>query len=91
MKPIIAAFDFDGTLTYRDTLLFFLIHTHGIARTFWNLLLQFPTLVLSLLGGIKRQEIKECILTQFYKDMPAEEMRRQGEIFAEVLDKLIRP
>ena len=30
-KPVVAAFDFDGTLTRRDTLLPFLLHTLGMA------------------------------------------------------------
>ena len=32
-NEIVAAFDFDGTLTYRDTLLPFLFFTHGIIST----------------------------------------------------------
>ena len=88
---IIAAFDFDGTLTYQDTLLPFLVYTHGWISTFGKLTLQLPNLTTYLLGGISRQEAKESILKQFYAGIPLKQLQQKGEEFAKALDKHIKP
>lgn len=91
-RPIVAAFDFDGTLTYYDTLHAFLIYTHGIPRTVVKLALQLPKLVTYLFGKVGRQRMKECILQQFYAGMTIEEVRVKGTIFAkDILNKYIKP
>ena len=91
-RPVVAAFDFDGTLTYYDSLLFFFLYVVGPFKTLFYLLLQLPTLTLFAFGRKTRLETKEAILTQFLKGVPMEELREKGEAFAkEGLSRHLRP
>lgn len=91
-RPIIAAFDFDGTLTYRDTLIDFLFFVVGPFKTIFYLLLQVPTLLAFVFGMVTRQQTKERILEQFFEGMPLEELKKKGKAFAkERLFRRLRP
>lgn len=66
----IAAFDFDGTLTYHDTLLPFLCHKKAL----WGL----PRALLSVPFCRSRQEVKEAILTHTLGGRSYEACRGDG-------------
>ncbi len=86
----IAAFDFDGTITYRDTLLPFFRYVTGLPKTCFKLAIQSPTLIGFATGKYTRQDVKEKFLTRFFKEMSAEELREKGEAYAKgpLMDKL---
>ncbi len=91
-KPVIAAFDFDGTVTYHDSLLPFLIYTYGYFKTYRKLLLKAPTLVGFVLGVIPRQKAKEAIISSFFKGATLETIQQFGKKFAtEKLNDIVRP
>lgn len=91
-KKVIAAFDFDGTISYSDSLLPFLTFTTGRLKTAWYLLLELPWMIGFLLKITSRQKTKEHILKRFFSKMPIEALKKQGELFAtEELPKHIRP
>ena len=91
-KPTVAAFDFDGTLTHRDSLLPFLYFVTGTTGTFINLLLETPHLIRYLLNGQDRQSLKEAIMSRFLKNFTRQEIQAYGEQFAkQVLPKMILP
>lgn len=91
-RPVVAAFDFDGTLTYRDTLSSFLLYAAGPLKTTWCLLLQLPILVAFVLGRASRQEVKERVLKQFFAGESMDKLRHMGKIFAkEQLSRHLRP
>jgi len=79
--PIVAAFDFDGTLTHRDTLLPFLLFVCGRFKTICKLLLLLPFLSGYVMGLISRQETKERVLSFFFQGMPIEQLRAYGARF----------
>lgn len=81
-KPIIAAFDFDGTITYSDSLLPFLQHTSGQWKVYFKLLRDTPALLGFLMGIISRQKAKEHVITHFYKGMPLSLLQELGTTFA---------
>lgn len=88
---IVAAFDFDGTLTERDSLLPFLIYNFGFFRTAWGLLLEAPFLLGFILGLTSRQKTKEKILTRFLKGLAKCILEEQGQAFAEqIIPKLLK-
>lgn len=88
----IAAFDFDGTLTYRDSLLSFLIFAVGPVRTILYLLLELPYLLGFCMGVISRQKVKEAVLTRFFLGESIEALKKKGESFAKNhLPSLVRP
>lgn len=78
-KVVIAAFDFDGTISYRDSLLPFLFFTHGYFRAFINFIVCLPTLCGYVLGIRSRQQTKEALLKKFYKGLNISDLRIKGE------------
>lgn len=92
-KPVIAAFDFDGTITKRDTLISFLAFAAGKSQTVKKLLLSSPQMIGFLLHQISRQETKEAILKRFFKGIPYHQLQEMGEAFScsPALSRLIYP
>jgi phosphatidylglycerophosphatase C len=91
-RPIVAAFDFDGTLTYGDTLLPFLLYTTGTMKALGKFIPQLPSLLAYACGIISRQHAKEGVLTRFFAGKPIAEIRKLGQEFAAgPLKKLVRP
>jgi phosphatidylglycerophosphatase C len=65
-KKIIAAFDFDGTITYRDSFFPFVAYCVGWPRTAAGLVLLLPVWIRFALRQIDRQQTKEAMLTHFF-------------------------
>lgn len=90
--PVVAAFDFDGTLTYRDSLLPFAIFTRGRLRSTLLVTAVLPQLLGFIVKLIPRQQAKEALLSQFFKGEHVETMRRWGQEFAHKgIPLLLRP
>jgi len=90
-SKVVAAFDFDGTISYCDTLIPFLWTITGSLQTGKNLFNDIPFFVSYRLGKKTRQETKEKILTRFLKDKLFTEIQEKGERFsARFLPKLLR-
>lgn len=84
-KPVVAAFDFDGTLTRRDTLLPFLLHTLGAAAVARHALALSPTLAGYALGLIGNGVAKERVLVRCLAGMRMDELQQEGERFAALI------
>jgi phosphatidylglycerophosphatase C len=71
VKPnqALALFDFDGTITTRDTLVEFIIFTEGRLRFYQGLLVLSPVLLLYKLRIIPSQKAKEMLLSFFFRGM----------------------
>ncbi len=82
-KPIVAAFDFDGTLTRRETLLAFLLHTLGTARVAYHALILSPTLLGYALKLIPNDIAKQRVFAQCLGGMCMDELAKHGEQFAQ--------
>lgn len=90
-KPVVAAFDFDGTLTYKDSLLPFLCYGNNPVHIYAKVGKQLPKLMRFVCGFSTRKEAKEAILTCI-KDMPYDRLCRKGIKFSEgPLNKLLNP
>ena len=90
-KLVVAAFDFDGTLTRRDTLLPFLQYLLGDVQVARHALLLLPTLAGYGLGLINNGIAKERVFVQCLAGMELDELQQQGERFAaRVLPGLLR-
>lgn len=89
---VVAAFDFDGTITYRDSLFPFLMATYGRWCTLSGLGYLTPYLATDYLRGVGRQEMKERVLSHFLAGRTYEQVRKEGGNFAQcVLPGLVRP
>jgi phosphatidylglycerophosphatase C len=90
-KLVVAAFDFDGTLTMRETLLPFLLHTLGAAAVARDALVLSGTLAAYGLGLIRNDVAKERVFVRCLAGMRIDELQQAGERFAiGVLPGLLR-
>lgn len=88
----IAAFDFDGTITYRDTLLPFLFFAQGLPIACAKIGCELPALSQFCLGRLSRHQLKEKIIRRFFGKMTKKELEEIGERFAnESLEEKIKP
>jgi HAD superfamily hydrolase (TIGR01490 family) len=91
-RPVVAAFDFDGTLTYRDTLLPFLLRLAGWGGLVRGAVPLLPTLLGYALRLTPNDVAKERVLQRFLGGMEGEELHRAGARYAdEQLPALVRP
>lgn len=81
-KPVVAAFDFDGTLTRSETLLPFLLQTLGAARVARDALLLSPTLAGYAMGLVANDAAKERVFVQCLGGMQMDALRQQAQLFA---------
>lgn len=88
----IAFFDFDGTITRKDTMFEMVKFSHGKKGFYKGLLEITPWLVGLKLGLVSAQKAKEELLRQFYSGLTLEAFNRTCELFTTtVLPSLIRP
>ncbi len=80
--PVVAVFDFDGTLTRRDSLLPFLWQIAGPTAFIWNALVLLPTLLQYAVGILENGPAKERVLGQFLAGKPTGEIQAVAESFA---------
>lgn len=91
-KSVIAVFDFDGTITYRDTFVAFLWHTTPMYSFLWNFFVLMPKVFLFCFRYYNRQQLKEHFISQFFGGMPEDTLGKWGSNFAQgALERLIRP
>lgn len=81
-RPVVAAFDFDGTLTYRDSLLPFAIFVRGKLCSTLCLTMELPYLLGFICGVASRQTAKERLLARFFGGEHTETIARWGREFA---------
>lgn len=82
---VVAAFDFDGTITRRDTLLPFLVYACGRARVAAALATVAPRLTLALAGRGSRDDAKVALLERVVAGRDAAEIAAAGRAFADRL------
>lgn len=91
MSQPIAFFDFDGTITTKDTLLEIIKYRHGKAKFYLGFLLHSPYLVAFKAGIISNQTAKEKVLKLFFGKMTTEQFRQLCDNFAaEMIPNLVR-
>lgn len=81
-KPVVAAFDFDGTLTASDSFLPFLRAVAGNTRYVQHMLSLSPVLLGYGLGLVKNHRAKARVLAKFLSGAEVEAIRRIAQDFA---------
>ncbi|MDA8328096.1 MAG: HAD-IB family hydrolase [Betaproteobacteria bacterium] len=90
--PVWAAFDFDGTLTQRDSLLPFLRQVLGTARLATTLAMQAPWLVAYMAGLLANDRAKARLLRHTLGGMHRSVLQEHGRSYAtNTLPQLLRP
>lgn len=87
----ICAFDFDGTLTTRDTLLAFIRYAKGTHAFLWGFLRHAHLLVLMKLGLYPNWKAKQRVFSYFFRGMPLEVFDTLCRQFAADNRHLLRP
>ena len=90
MKKRIYAFDFDGTLTTRDTLIAFIRYAKGTGAFVLGFLRHAHLLVLMKLGLYPNWKAKQKVFSYFFKGMSIREFEEKCKNFAECRAELIR-
>ncbi len=92
MKKGIAFFDFDGTITTKDSFIEFMRFNLGDRKFFTGFMLNAPYMLAFKLKLMSNQAAKEKMIRYFYKDVPIEKFNEDCRRFAkEILPGLIRP
>ncbi len=91
-QPVVAAFDFDCTISTRDTLLPFLFHCFGYARVVGSAPFLVPFYIGQLIGLYDRQKAKERLFCYFFDGFDMSDFQRlASEFSAKCIPKMIRP
>lgn len=91
MKKKIYAFDFDGTLTTRDTLIAFIRYAKGTGAFVLGFLRHAHLLVLMKLGLYPNWKAKQNVFSYFFKGMSLEDFDDLCQRFAADNRQLLRP
>lgn len=91
-RMVVAAFDFDGTVTRSDSLFPFLRFAVGSGRFAVKLAASLPTLAGYAAGWVRNDVAKERVLERFFAGVPIAALNIAGAKFArERLPELVRP
>ncbi|OED39452.1 hypothetical protein AB832_04105 [Flavobacteriaceae bacterium (ex Bugula neritina AB1)] len=88
MNRRVIAYDFDGTLTKKDTFIAFLIHANGFFKTVLGLLRLSPTIIFYKLGILSNEIAKERVFSFFFKNSDIELFNSYCESFAYKINKM---
>lgn len=87
----IVVFDFDGTLTRKDTLIDFIRFVFGPWHLIWGFLLTSPWIVLMLLHLYPNNKAKERVFCHFFKGMTYARFNLLGHLFSDRIASYLRP
>lgn len=90
-KYTIAAFDFDGTITKKDTLFDFIKFYVGGKKLFKGLIILFPILMLYKLGFTTNDVAKQKLFACFFKNRSIEVFNKVSEDYIRRIQEIARP
>ena len=90
-KQTLAVFDFDGTITTKDTMFDFIIFYHGKLKLLFGLCILSPVLILYKLGLINNSSAKQKLLSFFFKGEKEEYFDKKCQEYASKINLIVRP
>lgn len=87
----ITVFDFDGTLTRKDSMLEIIIYKCGRWGLAWALIRQIHLIILMMMGLYSNQKCKERLLAHCFGGMKVEDFEEMCQKFADSHRDIIRP
>lgn len=90
-RPVVAAFDFDGTISVSDSFMPFMFRAFGVFRTVLALVILLPEVVRHLLGHSSRDRMKAILVGRLFAGASVERLRRIGAVHAAALLGRLRP
>ena len=79
MKKVLVLFDFDGTITFKDSFLDFLIFSFSKLKLIFGFFYLSPILLAFYIGLIKNDFAKECVYRFFFKGFTYDQLFFLGE------------
>lgn len=83
MSQEVVLYDFDGTITFRDSLLDFLIFTFGKVKVLHTLFFSIPNLFLFKLKLRDNHDAKERLFSAFFKNCSCSQFQQYCNTYAE--------
>lgn len=91
-KQVLAVFDFDGTLTTKDSINDFIIYSYGLVPFIIGTAIISISIISYLLRIITNTELKEAVYAYFFKGMSLNEFEQKSQTYAvNRLSLIIRP
>lgn len=90
-RETIAVFDFDGTITRKDSLLEFIKFSKGKRQFYFGFFLFSPLLIAMKLKLYPNWKAKQNLFSYFYKGISVEKFNDWGKEFCFLIDKISRP
>lgn len=87
----IAAFDFDGTITTKDTLFDFIRFYIGKHNLLKGLIILSPILISYKLGFIRNDMAKQKLFSYFFKDKSIQEFNKVSLDYVKRIKEIVRP
>lgn len=88
----LAIFDFDGTITYRDSFIDFIIHVYGYPRYVVGMLKNLPYLLAYKATLYPNDKAKEKVLTHFFGGMQLDRFQELASVYSrEKLPRIMKP
>lgn len=92
MNRTLYLFDFDGTISHKDSLFDFLFKTFGAFSVLIKMLLNFPVLLFFGITNSDKGVVKEKLVSIFLKGKTQEEIMKLGNLYVEnYIDSILRP
>lgn len=90
-SSVIAVFDFDGTITNKDTLFDFIHFYFGMPRLILGLILLSPVLVLFKLGFVANNKAKQILFSYFFKGKKIEDFDDVCQNYSDRVGEILKP
>ena len=88
-KQTIAIFDFDGTITTKDTLFDFIVFSKSRFKLYTGLIYLSPILILYKLSVIKNEKAKEILFSFFFKNNDYYQFKELGKKYITRIEAII--
>lgn len=87
----LALFDFDGTITRKDSFIEFIKYYSGTSKSLFGALFLAPRMIFFKLGFIPNWKAKESVLTWFFRGESHSEITRKGQLFClHIIPKMLK-
>ena len=91
MNKKIAFFDFDGTITKKDSFLEFLIYYFGYNKFLFSLIKNIKTIFFYKIRLLSNEEAKEKLTEYFFKDIDFDEFKENADYFSKnIIDTFLK-
>lgn len=93
MNRTLVLFDFDGTISTKDTFPLFIVFTRGRIRAYFAYLLYSPAILLYFLKLYDAENLKKSIMKFHFSGLSKAELQKMSELFIKKLydEKIVRP